>query len=233
MWQSCFYLLFVTSLFLSILASVDAKTFAYVSLDGENRIAAYELNASQGTLTKLFDVAIEAPAGALCVSPDRRFLFASLRSKGKLASFRIGDTMGTLTLINTVEGGDDPAYLATDRSGEFLLTAYYVASKIAVHKIEQGRISIDPIQTIGTADKAHAIMTDRENRFAFVPHTGPNAIFQFHFDSKTGRLTPNRQPLVSTGDGTGPRQPAFHPTCDVVYFDYEQGSAIPAFELGP
>lgn len=162
------------SVILAIFAPAYAKTFSYVSLDGENRIAVFTLDTTRGTLKKGSDITIESPAGALCVSPDRRFLYASLRRAGQLASFRMDRETGTLSHINTVTAGADPAFLATDPTGTFLLTAYYVAGQVTVHKLDSGRINDDPVQTLPTAEKAHAILTDRESRFAFVPHTGSN-----------------------------------------------------------
>ena len=208
-----------------------AREFAYVSLDGENRIAVYSVDEKTGKLWRKPDVETPSPPGGLTSDPKNRFLFASLRRAGKLASFRINDD-GGLTLINVVEAGADPAYVATDRTGRFLLTAYYVAAKVAVHRIgEDGSLSEKPLQEITTDTKAHAIMTDSSNQFAFVPHTGPNAIYQFRFNEKTGLLSSNDPLIVNTGDNTGPRQLAFHPTRDIVFFDYEQGSAIASFNL--
>ncbi len=212
--------------------TLAAKTFTYVSLDGENRIAIYEVDESDGTLTKGAEISLAGAPGALCVSPSREFMFASVRSLGQLASFRVDPATGGLSLRSVVPAGDDPAFVATDRSGRFLLTAYYVAAKVTVHAINSdGSLGQLPLQTVPTADKAHAILTDRTNRFAFVPHTGPNAIFQFCFDAQTGMLTPNEPLRLDTGPQTGPRQLAFHASRDVVYFDYEQGSAIATFDL--
>lgn len=208
-----------------------AREFAYVSLDGEDRIAVYSVDEKTGKLWRKPDVETPSPPGGLTSDPKNRYLFASLRRAGKLASFRIKKD-GGLTLINVVEAGADPAYVATDRTGRFLLTAYYVAAKVSVHRIgEDGSLSEEPLQEITTDAKAHAIMTDASNRFAFVPHTGPNAIYQFRFDEKTGLLSPNDPLIVNTGDNTGPRQLAFHPKLDIVFFDYEQGSAIASFKL--
>ena len=214
-----------------IVAVSEAREFAYVSLDGENRIAVYSVDEVTGELTSCPDAETPSPPGGLTSDPQNRFLFASLRRAGRLASFRINQD-GGLTLINSVEAGADPAYVATDRTGRFLLTAYYVAAKVAVHRIgDDGSLSEQPVQEIATNTKAHAIMTDASNRLAFVPHTGPNAIYQFRFDEQTGRLSPNDPLIVDTGQNTGPRQLAFHPKLDVVFFDYEQGSAIAAFNL--
>lgn len=78
---------------------------------------------------------------------------------------------------------------------------------MAVHPIGDDRsVNDPPIERLETATAAHAIQTDPSNKFAFVPHIaqlndtvmqppgdplGPNAIFQFKFDEKTGALTPN------------------------------------------
>lgn len=230
---------FLKYLALSVVGSVlcpgssvsDARDFAYVSLDGENRIAVYSVNQTTGELIPRPDVETPGAPGGLISDPTSQFLYASLRRDGRLAAFRINHD-GGLTLINVVDAGADPAYVATDRSGRFLLTAYYVASKVTVHRIgDDGALSEAPIQEIATDAKAHAIMTDYSNQFAYVPHTGPNAIYQFRFDGKTGHLSPNTPLIINTGTGTGPRQLAFHPKQDLVFFDYEQGSAIASFFL--
>lgn len=226
----CRVLLFAAVFFVGVIAA-PASQFAYVSLDGENRIAVYAIDKETGELTPRPHVETPSPPGGLTSDLRSRFLFASLRRAGKLASFRINED-GGLSLINTVDAGADPAYVATDRTGRFLLTAYYVAAKVSVHRIgEDGSLSEKPLQEIPTAAKAHAIMTDKTNRYAFVPHTGPNAIYQFHFDGKTGLLSPNEPLIVDTGASTGPRQLAFHPKRDLVFFDYEQASAIAAYGL--
>ena len=222
----------VTAIYAAWPSAAQASSFAYVSLDGENKIVVYALNDEDGSLIRKSDTELEGSAGPLCTSPDRRFLFASVRSAGKLAAFRISPDDGKLTHINTVTAGINPAYVATDQTGRHLLTAYYTEGKITSHGIDKnGRISAKATQQLPTADKAHAIMTDRDNRFVYVPHTGPNTIFQFRFDEKSGRFTALKPARVNTGENTGPRQFALHPKLDVAYFDYEQGSAIAAFDV--
>ncbi len=216
---------------LVLATTVHARQFAYVSLNGENRIAVYSADDQTGALTHSANVQTPSPPGGLTSDPKNRFLFASLRQAGKLASFQIGQD-GGLTLINTVDAGADPAFVATDRTGQFLLTAYYVAAKVSVHRIgKDGSLSEKPLQEIATDEKAHAILPDSTNQFVFVPHTGPNAIYSFRFDEKTGRLSPLKPLIIRTGNQTGPRQLAYHPKLDVVFFDYEQGSAIASFDI--
>jgi 6-phosphogluconolactonase len=166
------------------------------------------------------------------VDPEKRFLLAAIRSTGKLAAFRVDPATGRLTHLNTVSAGSDPAHLATDRSGRYLLTAYYVAAKVTVHTLgEDGRLSAKPLQSLPTADKAHAVVPDPSNRFVFVPHTGPDVIFQFTLDAKTGRLSAGDPAKLTTPKGTGPRHLVFHPTRPVAYVANEQGGSVTAYAL--
>jgi 6-phosphogluconolactonase len=208
-----------------------ADTFAYVSLARDKKIAVYKVDVTTGALAHVADTACEGEPGALVANPARTLLFASLRPEGKLVAFRI-DSLGTLKHVNTVEAGPDPAQLSTDKKGRFLLAAYYVAGKVTVHAIERdGSLRARPVQSLPTADKAHAILLDPANHFAFVPHTGPNAIFQFAFNAATGELTPGNPPKLATPENTGPRHIAFHPRLDIAYIDNEQGSSVTAYRF--
>jgi 6-phosphogluconolactonase len=223
----------LSGLFLLCFATVPlrAETVLYVSLHDEGKISVYAVGAD-GTLTRRAEVKVPGGPAALTTSPDRRFLFASLRPEGKLASFRIDPKSGGLTLVNVVPAGADPAHLSTDRNGRFLLTAYYVAAKVTVHRIgPNGALSEKPVQSVPTADKAHAIVPDPSNKFVFVPHTGPNVIFQFALDAATGRLRPGAVPRLFTPKGTGPRHLAFHPTKPIAYVINEQGGSVTAYAL--
>ena len=208
-------------------------TYVYVSVATEKRIAVYQLDSTTGKLTHKSDCQVAAgEPGALTVDPGKRFLLAAIRSTGKLASFRLDSATGKPTHINTVTVGPDPAQISTDRTGRYLLTAYYVDAKVTVHAIDKnGALSEKPIQSIPTADKAHAIVPDPSNRFVFVPHTGPNTIFQFSFDAKTGQLSANKPSKLMTPKNTGPRHLVFHPSKPIAYVDNEQGSGITSYSL--
>jgi 6-phosphogluconolactonase (cycloisomerase 2 family) len=216
-------------------ATAQADTFLFISVATEKRIAVYRLDPETGKLTHRSDCKIEdGEPGALTVVPDKRFLVAAIRSTGKLASFRMDPATGRLTHVNTVPAGPDPAHLSTDRSGRYLLTAYYVAAKVTIHALgKDGQLSDQPLQSLATADKAHAIVPAPSNRFVFVPHTGPDAIFQFLFDASKGRLTANSPAKLTTPKGTGPRHLLFHPSRPLAYVANEQGSSVTAYALDP
>jgi 6-phosphogluconolactonase len=203
-------LLAAVALLLTVTASAFADTFVYVSIAGEKKIALYGLDPAEGKLSHKADVPTDGEPDALAVDPGRHFLFASLRSVGNLASFRIDRETGKLTHVSTVSAGADPAYLATDCTGRFLLTAYYQAGKVTVHAVgKDGTLGDSPLQTVATAEKAHAVVPDPSNRFAFVPHTGPNALFQFAFDPDSGKLTANDPAQVQTRRTPAPATSSF------------------------
>jgi 6-phosphogluconolactonase len=214
-------------------AAARADTFVYVAVAAEQRIAVYRLDPETGKLAHRSDCKVaDGEPGALVVDPQKRFLFAAVRSTGKLAAFRVDAATGRLTHVNTVPAWPDPAHIATDRTGRHLLTAYYVAAKVTVHAIgKDGTLSEKPLQDIPTADKAHAIVPDPSNRFVFVPHTGPDVIFQFRLDAAAGRLSANTPAQLRTPKGTGPRHLAFHPSKPVAYVVNEQGSSVTAYAL--
>ena len=206
-----------------------AQSLVYVSLAGEKRIDCYALDLETGKLG--FRHRTDAPGspGALCVGPRGHRLFASLRSEGALASYEIGDD-GRLKQTSITSAGADPAYVATDSSGRFLISAYYRAGKVAVHSInERGAIEADPLQTIDTDEKAHACVFDRTDQFLFVPHTGPNAIYQFRFDS--GKLIASQPAKLTRDENTGPRHLWFHPNGQFAYGSDEQGMSVTSYQL--
>jgi len=209
-----------------------AQFVTYVSIAAENRIAVFSMDSNTGKLNHQSNIKTSGSPGALYISHDGRFVFASIRSMGRLASFRRSDN-GDLKLIGEVPAGADPAFVATDRAGKFLLTAYYFAGKVTVHKINKdGSLGKKPLQSIPTKDKAHAIMADASNRFVFVPHTGPNAIFQFKLDATTGKLSANSPLVLSTPPNSGPRHLWFHPkNPNIVYFDNEQESSVTLYRM--
>lgn len=217
---------------LFVVSDVNAKSVVYVSVAGENRIAVYDRDPETGQLSRRSDTETAGEPGALAFAPKSNYLFASIRSEGNLVSFAIDPDTGSLSQLSQVEAGADPAYVAVDNSGTFLLSAYYRAGKVMVHRIlANGSIAVPPVQELTTADKAHAIVTDRSNRFAFVPHTGPNVIYQFQFDARTGRLTPGPVPQLQRPENTGPRHLLFHPSKDFVYVSNEQGSSLSVYQF--
>lgn len=211
-----------------------AASFMYLSLGGEKKIAIYQLNEQDGALTHVEDVHVEGAPGCLEVDPEKKYLFASVRSAQQFLSFSIDPQNGKLTKISMVPAGGNAAYIATDKSGGYLFSAYYGEGKVAVHRLSKnGEISAEILQTIPTDKNAHAILPDQTNQYVFVPHTGPNAIYQFLWDAKTGVLKANEKPLLEAAAGLEPRHLAVSKENRFIYFDNEKGSSVTAYRLDP
>lgn len=221
--------------------------YVYISLQDENKISVFTMDAGTGKLTPKAEVPVSGGPALLTISPDRAFLYVGHRDPPGLSSWRIDHGTGGLTQIGTVSTDGWSAFLATDRKGKYLLSAYYQAGHVGVHPIgDDGAVGEPPIEWLATDIGAHAIQTDPSNQFAFVPHIarlfdnvmepakdapGPNVIFQFKFDENTGRLTPNSPLKLEAGEGLGPRYYCFHPTKDIVYFSDEQGCSVTGYRL--
>src|SRR5262245_50140742 len=223
--------------------------YMYVSLQDEDKIRTFTLDAATGHLTPKGEVPVSGGPSALTLSPDRQVLYVGQRNGPAICSFRIDHSSGGLTQSGTVSPQAAPTYLATDRTGRFLLSAYYQGAHAAVHPLgSDGSVGGPPIEWLETAMGAHAIQTDPSNKFAFVPHiarfndnvleplresSGPNMILQFRFDAQSGHLTPNTPFRVEPAERLGPRHSCLHPLLIVVYFSNEQGCSVTGYQLDP
>ena len=211
-----------------------AASFVYLSLGGEKKIAIYRLNEQDGALTHVEDVPLAGAPGCLEVDPEKKYLFASVRSAKQFMSFSINPENGKLKQISAVPAGGNAAYIATDKNGAYLFSAYYGEGKVAVHRLgKQGDISAEIVQTIPTDKNAHAILPDQTNQFVFVPHTGPNAVYQFLWDAQNGKLKANEKPVFEAEAGLEPRHLAISKDNRFIYFDNEKGSSVTACKLDP
>lgn len=221
----------LTAFLLLCVPPLTAGQFIYVSESGDNSIAIYRQDAETGDLTFLERQETDGAPGSLDTDPGRRFLFAALRSTQAIASFEINQDTGRLTLLSTTSPEEDPTYVFVDYTGKWLLSASYRAGKVAVHGILDGGRLEPEGRWYETAEKAHCIRLEGSNRFAYVPHTGPERIYQFEFDDETGELTPTDPPFEETPQGYGPRHIQFHPRLNLAYVDNEQASSVTAYDL--
>ncbi len=210
--------------------------YMYVSLQDDDKILVFTMDAGTGKLTQEGEVPVSGGPSSLTINPDRKVLYVGHRNVPGISSFRIDSATGELTQSGIVSPEAAPTFLSTDRDGRYLLSSYYQGAHAAVHPIgDDGAVGGPPIEWLETAIGAHAMQTDPSNKFAFVPHIdnrgGPNAIFQFKFDPNTGHLTPNSPPRVGQPTGTGPRHFCFHPSMDILYFSNEQGSSVTGYNF--
>ena len=202
----------------------------YVSAGGDKQIRVYDVDNASGRLTLKQQVDGGGAPGSLAVSPDRRFLVAAVRDGGQAATFAIDGATGELTEVGRGPIDGNAAYVSIDNTGRYLLAAYYGDGKTAVFALgDDGVVQWPPVQVAPSDKNAHSIKTDATNTIAYLPHTGPNAVYQYRFDEKTGTLTSMEPPLreaPSEPTIAGPRHYTFHPRLNVVYFVNELGSSV-------
>jgi 6-phosphogluconolactonase len=210
-------------------------TVMYVSLQGDDKVLRFMLDAATGDLEPRGEVAVPGRPAPMVVDPTQHYLHVARRGECKISTYRIDQRSGELSLIDTISLPTDPCYMSMDRQGRFLLSAYYEGRGVTVHPIGSNGAAGDPwVERRETARGAHCFQTDPSNRFAFVPHIagrGPNEIWQFRFDEQTGHLTPNTPSKVIPEQPVGPRHYCFHPTKDMVYFSNEQGCSVTAYRF--
>lgn len=201
-----------------------------VSLQGDSRIAAFDIDAASETLGEPEYIEVEGGPAPMVLSADRSMLYAGLRNAPGLAAFSIDE--GKIEQIDSVVLESDPCFVGLDRTGKYLLSTYYSAGMVSIHRLNpDGTIQTEPIQTVRTYENAHSIWFDRANTFAFVPHTGPNKIAQFEFDAESGILSPNRSYNADVPSGVEPRHLAMDPTGEYFYCSNERNSSVTTYQL--
>jgi len=170
----------------------------------------------------------------MAVSPDKRFLIAAVRSKPYQAyTYAIDRKTGALKLVGKGPLAESYPYITIDNTGRYLLGAPSGAHQVGVNPIgKDGKVG-EPLQVIPTARNAHSIRTDNTNRYVFVPHLGTDQIFQFVFDSKSGKLSANTPPIVQMKQGTGPRHIIVSKDNKYVYLLNELTAQVTTLALDP
>ena len=192
----------------SIIAAAPALagTFSYVSNADDGDIGVYTLQ-TDGSLKPGERAAAAKVVMPMAVSPDKRFLYAAARSKPfSVFVYAIDSNTGALKTVAVSPLAESFPYISLDKTGRYLFGAGYGANLISVNAVgADGRVAPEPLHVIPVGRNAHSIRTDESNRYVFVPTLGSDQIFQFRFDSKTGRLESNTPSVFLAKAGLGPR----------------------------
>jgi|SRR5579872_617332 6-phosphogluconolactonase len=167
----------------------------------------------------------------LTISPDHRFLYAisedplslgpPLDHSSYVSAFAIDSTTGKLRLLNTAPAsGTSTCYISIDKTGKYVFMANFGSGSVSViHIKDDGSLgeltsfiqdvghSVDP--SIQTEPHTHYIGVSPDNKFVIVSDLGLDKIFIFHFDDKTGKLSPPDAPFATVYPGGGPRHFTF------------------------
>jgi 6-phosphogluconolactonase len=220
-------------------ASADDQ-FLYLASTKDKNIVAYKIDEASGLLTEQFSVDLPGNGGAMAFSPKSRYIYAAVtglaNNAAGITTFRRRGN-GRLKLLETATITSRPPYIQVDRTGKYLLAAHYGAGDVTMYRIKNGVCTSKLLSHIKTEKTAHCIEVDPSGRYVFVPHTGPNKVYQFVLDTRAGKLTANTPPFVEGPDKDHryhePRHYAHHPKLDMAYTSNENGGGITSWAFDP
>jgi len=250
--------LLAASLSLLATAAVAQPQYAWVGTYNPNGEGLYRftVDPQTGALDHKTRVSTLANAAQLTVSHDGKTLYlASEVEQGVVQALRIGDN-GELSALNQVaSGGAGPVYLSLTPNGRHLLVANYVSGSIAVLPVKSdGSLgeATDTHQDRGepgaaapeaavegsfaisdhNGPHAHMIAADPSGKFVFSTDLGLDRIYQYRFDDRSGKLTPNDPPFINASSkGAGPRHFVFTPKGEGLWLINEEASTLTHYSL--
>lgn len=217
-----------------------SNPLTYLASANESRIDIYSIG-NGGELTLNTHVDLPGNCGPLAISPDGTRVYAAMntRQKGKPAVAEVATLHrsddGSLRFLGKAGMSGRSPYLKVDNTGNVLLSSHYGEGEVTSWEIKDGSYTGKQLDRHTTAPRAHSVELDPSGKFAYVPHTSPNAVFQFRLDPQTGKLTPLNPPSVAGPDADHnyhePRHYAHHPSLDMAYTSNERGGGISAWEF--
>lgn len=250
--------LLAASLSLLATAAVAQPQYAWIGTYHPNGEGLYRftVDPQTGALDQKTLVSKLPNAAQLTVSHDGKTLYlASEVEQGVVQALRIGDN-GELSALNQIaSGGAGPVYLSLTPNGRHLLVANYVSGTIAVLPVKSdGSLgeATDTHQDQGEAGAAkpdaavegsfaisdhngphaHMIAADPSGKFVFSTDLGLDRIYQYRFDDRSGKLTPNDPPFINASSkGAGPRHFVFTPKGDGLWLINEEASTLTHYSL--
>lgn len=212
-----------------------ARQALYVSCHQGEHVLVYEIDKATGKLAEVQRLEMPGRVGPIALADDGKHFYAAMRDPSRVMPMTRNTVTGELSPLKAAEVPTYPTYLDIDSTGNFAITASYREGVVYTFRINaDGSLDGKPIQTTNTEKTAHASLIDPSNRFVYIPHTTPNAIYQFRFDDTQGKLQPI-QPIVVKGGGkpsdpAGPRHYTYHPTLGIVYMVNELDSSVSAYQ---
>ena len=208
-------------------------------------------NASTGQLSEPQLAAEVVNPSFLTISPDHRYLYAisedplsvgpPVDHSSYVSAYAIDAASGKLRFLNSVPAsGTSTCYISIDKTGRYVMLANFGSGSVSViHVKDDGSLgelasfiqdtgsSVD--RSIQTEPHPHWIGVSPDNRYVVVSDLGLDQVLIFHFDEKTGMLSPPGPPSVTVYPGGGPRHFTFDPSGKFGYQLSEMSGIVDVF----
>jgi len=221
--------------------SVLAEQVVYVSTTKGKTVHVYTVDSKAGTLKPIQILELERGIGPLTLSADETLLYGAASGKPSgIQTFQRDRSTGLITPLSFVPTRGFPTYLDVSANDKFVVAAYYRDGVVSTYAVTEGGVNGQAVDEVATDKNAHACLLNDDGYF-FVPHTGPNALYQFHLDQVSGKLVPGDPKYVTAGPSReperkpvqGPRHYTYHPTLDIVYVVNELDCSVSAYRFNP
>ncbi|PYV79742.1 MAG: 6-phosphogluconolactonase [Acidobacteria bacterium] len=212
-------------------------------------------NASTGQLSEPQLAAEVVNPSFLTISPDDKYLYAisedplsigpPVDHSSNVSAYAIDAVTGKLRFLNSVPAsGTSTCYISVDKTGRYVMLANFGSGSVSViHVKDDGSLgelasfiqdvghSVDP--SIQTEPHPHWIGVSPDNRYVIVSDLGIDQVLIFHFDKKSGMLSPPGPPSTAVYPGGGPRHFTFDPSGKFGYQLSEMSGIVDVFSWDP
>jgi 6-phosphogluconolactonase len=196
----------------------------------------FTLNAAEGKITGIKEVAALENPTYLTLSNDQKYLYSVGKSGnlGGLASYSIADN-GDLTAINNqLLEGSPPCHVSVDSKNRFVFSGNYHKGTVESHLINPEDGSVQPASSIiqheGSGpdprqEKPHVHYTGLtpDEKYLIAVDLGTDSLTSYEVSSE-GKLT--KVHLLPLKAGSGPRHLTFHPNGMLAYLMTEFSSEV-------
>lgn len=207
-----------------------AKSWVYISLKTDDKVAIYSEDEVSGKLTRVATEKVMGGPASIAVTADKSRMYIARRNDRKISCYAIDPETGALTFQSEMKAIDNPVYIALDQTERYLLSAYFSASKMALYSIaEDGTLSSKPVFEEDTPDNPHAIQVNASNDVLYVTCMGGDRILKYRFSSKTGEALLEQKTV--TPEKTGPRHFVFSPDAKHLFVANEVASSVTRYTI--
>ena len=201
--------------------------YIFVSLQNDDLISRFDI--SRGVPESRLDFSVSGGPAPMTMNPQKTRLFVGMRKSNELVCLRIGGD-AALSLAARVSLPSDPCFVGMDHGGRYVFSSYYKAGQVAVHRWDETNDAMTETQRVDTEPKAHSVWLDPGDRYVYVPHTGPNKIYLYEFESSAGVLKARTPPWLTPEGHLEPRHLCFHPVLDRLYAINERSSTLSVYD---
>ena len=226
-----------TLCFLTQLVCAENRFHVYAPSRTTGKLLIVEARPSNGgvALKMTQQVELGFPAGTIVSHPDKPLIYVSAsrgdedNTPGAVVSL---DVEGNYLKHKNVTLNHGYSYLSLDRANHFLLGVNYFAGFVDVYALDKSGMVGKRVSALDEGRRnAHCVLPSPDNRFVYIPYVkDTNAILQYRFDPKSGKLSAFNPKNANPPAGTGPRHMAYHPSKPIVYFSNEQHLGVSVYE---